>query len=247
MEPIRRESDPYSVSVVTQFLTGRGPDPAMVRAAAWVARCVGRGETAPLGPEDVDALASSLQPRSLEPGAALFTAGKGPAGVWLIRSGLVELSVGSGRKRAVLAVLREGDVDGDIPLLLKMPPPYTTRALDRVTCLHLAPGEFDRLLTARGQLARRWLTSVATRLANSQTRLVGLLGGSLTTQTARLLLDEADRDGRITLSQSTLAAMLGARRPSVNKVLGELADAGLVEVAYRSIRVLDRARLAGVS
>jgi len=41
--------------------------------------------------------------------------------------------------------------------------------------------------------------------------------------------------------------MLGARRPSVNKVLGELAGAGLIDVAYRSIRVVDRARLAALA
>ncbi len=97
-----------------------------------------------------------------------------------------------------------------------------------------------------GQLARRWLTSVATRPVNSQNRVVGLLGGSLTAQTARLLLDEADATGRITLSQATLAAMLGAQRPSVNKVLRELAAAGMIEVSYRNIRVVDVARLADV-
>lgn len=226
--------------MVTHLLPGRAPDPAAVRAAAWVARCVGHGQTVPLGPEDVTALAASLQSRSLKPGQVMFTAGRGPAGVWLVKSGSVELAVGSGRKRAVLAMLHEGDVDGDIPLLLRMPPPYTARAVDRVDCLYLAPEEFDRLIKTSGQLARRWLTSVAARLATSQTRLVGLLGGSLTSQTAQLLLDEADRDGRITLSQATLAAMLGARRPSVNKVLGELADAGLIEVAYRNIVILDR-------
>lgn len=232
--------------MVTQFLPGRGPDPAAVRGAAWVARCVGRGETVPLGPEDVAALAGSLQTRSLQAGQVLFAAGTGPPGVWLVRSGQVELSVGSGRRRAVLAVLGEGDVDGDIQLLLRMPPPYTARAVDRVECLFLSPEEFDRLLTARGQLARRWLTSVAARLASSQIRLVGLLGGTLTAQTARLLLDEADREGRIALSQATIAAMLGARRPSVNKVLGELAQAGWIEVSYRSIRVVDRNRLGTV-
>jgi len=96
-------------------------------------------------------------------------------------------------------------------------------------------------------ILRRELDPRPTRLANSQTRLVGLLGGTLTAQVARLLLDEADRDGRIALSQATLAAMLGARRPSVNKVLGELAGAGLIDVAYRSIRVVDRARLAALA
>lgn len=201
----------------------------------------------PLGPEDVAALAGSLQSRSLQPGQVLFAAGTGPAGVWLVQSGHVELAVGSGRRRAALAVLDEGDVDGDIPLLLRMPPPYTARALDRVECLYLSPEGFDGLITARGQLARRWLTSVAARLATSHSRLVGLLGATLTAQTARLLLDEADADGRITLSQATIAAMLGARRPSVNKVLGELAHAGLIEVSYRNIRVLDADRLGALA
>lgn len=233
--------------MVTQLFRGRGPDPAAVRSAAWVARCVGRGESVPLGPEDLQVLATTLQSRAIAPGGVLFAAGAGPAGVWLIQSGHVELSVGSGRKRAVLAVLREGDVDGDIPMLLKMPPPYTARALDAVQCLFLSPEAFERLLASRAQLAKRWLTSVATPLASSQNRLVGLLGGSLTAQTARLLVDEADATGHIALSQATLAAMLGAQRPSVNKVLGELGAAGLIEVSYRNIRVVDVDRLAEVT
>ena len=88
---------------------------------------------------------------------------------------------------------------------------------------------------------------MATRLASSQNRLVGLLGGSLTAQTARLLVDEADATGHIALSQATLAAMLGAQRPSVNKVLGELGAAGLIEVSYRNIRVVDIDKLAAVT
>lgn len=232
--------------MVTQLIR-RGPDPAAIRGAAWVARCVGRGETVPLGPEDVAALASFLQPRNVASGTVLFAASTGPAGVWLIRSGLVELAIGAGRKRAILAVLRPGDVDGDIPMLLGMPPPYTARALEPVDCLYLAPGDFERLLAGHGQLARRWLTSVAARLAQSQNRLIGLLGANLTAQTARLLLDETDEHGRITLSQATIAAMLGARRPSVNKVLGDLAASKLIDVSYRSITVLDRARLTALT
>lgn len=41
--------------------TGAAADLA-IRQAAWVARCVGRGEAAPLGPADVDALAATLPP-----------------------------------------------------------------------------------------------------------------------------------------------------------------------------------------
>jgi len=59
------------------FLPWRGDDAAM-RAAAWVARCLGRGETAPLRVGDVESLARYLQPRWLRPGEVLFAAGKPP-------------------------------------------------------------------------------------------------------------------------------------------------------------------------
>lgn len=145
----------------------RGAQPDAVRAAAWVARCVGRGETAPLGSDDLALLATVLQIRRLAAGETLFSIGEPAKGVWIVRSGRIELAVGTGRRRAVVHLLHPGDVDGDIHLLLGMPAPYTARAVDAATVLHLPAAEYERLLTERPRLARRWLTSVATRLARS--------------------------------------------------------------------------------
>jgi len=92
---------------------------ARIGEAAWIARCVGRGTTAPMTTEDVVALAESLNSVDLRPGGLLFGADDpSSAGVWIVREGRVELSVGSGRRRVVVGVLRAGDVEGDIPLLL---------------------------------------------------------------------------------------------------------------------------------
>ena len=222
-----------------------GLSESQVREAAWVARCVGRGQSAPLRPDDVTALASLLAVRTFAPGAVLFSGGQAP-GVWIVRSGRIELSVGSGRRRAVVQLLRPGDVDGDIQLLLDMPLPYTGRALSSVTCLYLSGADFEGLLASRPGIARRWLSSVAQRLAASQARILGLLGGSLTAQAARLLAEEAV-DGRVELPQRTLAAMLGVQRPSLNKVLKELERDGLIRIGYSAIDVLDRSRLAALA
>ena len=54
--------------------------------------------------------------------------------------GSVELSVGSGRRRAVVHLLRPGDVDGDIQMLLGRDLPYTGRVLSGATCLFLGRG-----------------------------------------------------------------------------------------------------------
>ncbi|HEX8008059.1 MAG TPA: cyclic nucleotide-binding domain-containing protein, partial [Trebonia sp.] len=149
-----------------RFLPGhRAAEEARIRQAAWVARCVGRGDAAPLRPEDVTALAGILRVRECAPGQVVFTAGEPGAGVWIVRDGRVELSVGAGRRRAVVHLLRPGDVDGDIQLLLGMPLPYTGRALADVRCLFLASADFEQLLATRPLVAHRWLSSVAQRLA----------------------------------------------------------------------------------
>jgi CRP/FNR family transcriptional regulator, cAMP and macrophage regulator len=77
----------------------------------------------------------------------------------------------------------------------------------------------------------------------SQAHILGLLGGSLTTQAARLLVGEADGE-RVALPQRTLAAMLGVQRPSLNKVLKDLERDGLIRIGYSAIDILDPAGLA---
>ena len=214
-----------------------------IQHAAWVARCVGRGKSAPLRPADVTALASVLAVRAFPPASVLFAGGDQTTGVWIVREGQIELSVGSRGRRVVVQLLRPGDVDGDIQLLLEMPLPYTGRALSCVTCLFLAREDFEQLLATHPAIARRWLSSVAQRLAASQVRVLELLGGSLAVQASRLLAAESV-GGRVELPQRTLAAMLGVQRPSLNKVLKDLERDGLIRISYGAIEIRDTTRLA---
>lgn len=224
---------------IVQSLAGGQPaSEAQVRHAAWVARCVGRGASAPLHPNDLSALAGTLQAKEFPPGAVVFLADHPASGVWIVRQGQIELAVGSGRRRAVVDVLRPGDVDGDIPLLMEMPPPYTARALTDSTCLFLDRQTFERLLATHPAISRRWLSSVAQRVSAGQARLIGLLGRPLPAQLAQLLLDEAVT-ARVELAQRTIAAMLGVQRPSINKILKEFERDRLISVGYAVIEITD--------
>ncbi len=209
-----------------------------IRDAAWIARCVGRGTTAPLGPEDVAALAGRIAPVEFQRGERIYGDGRGQPGVCIVRVGQVELSVETPRGRVVVGVLRPGDVDGDVPLLLGMPVPYAAHAVEDTVCLVLTPADFESLLNRHPAVSRRWLSSVAQRLATSHGRLISLLGRPLVAQLAGLLLDEAE-DRTVALPQRTLAAMLGVARPSLNKVLKDLERRGLVALGYGAIRLLD--------
>ena len=146
-------------------------------------------------------------------GTVLFEQGEPQTAVFVIRSGTVQLAVGPGRRPLVVQVLRPGDVEGDISLLLGKPPPYRAKALDQVTCLVLPAGSFEALLVDHPAIARRWLSSVADRLARSHMRIVELLGRPLAAQAAALLLDEAV-DGAVRLP----ALPLGGPRAALNSV-----------------------------
>lgn len=216
---------------------------AGLREALWVSRCVGHPETTPLHPDDVNDLAQYLDVRTLAAGEPLHHGGTPPDAVCIVRDGCLELAVSTGSGRVVIQTLRPGSIDGDIQLLLGISMPYETRANTTTTCLLLQRGDFERLLADHPQLSRRWLTSVAQRLARSHSRLTSLLGEPLDVQVAQLLLEESV-DDVVALPQATVAALLGVRRPSVNRVLRRFAKAGLVDTSYGQVRIVDSAGLA---
>lgn len=227
-------------------MRGREEQSPAFREALWVSRCVGHAETTPLRPEDVDGLARFIQVRTLVAGQPLVRLGDEPRAVCIVREGRLELAVHGSAGRMVIQTLRAGDIDGDIQLLLGMRMPYETRAATDVTCLLLDRAAFEELLATHPQVSRRWLTSVSQRLARSHSRLTSLLGQPLEVQVAQLLLDERV-DDVVSLAQTTVAAMLGVRRPSVNRVLGRFARSGLVAISYGKVQILDAPALARVA
>jgi CRP-like cAMP-binding protein len=222
-------------------LASSGED-AMVREAAWLARCVGRGEWAPLFEGDITELGQRLERVHFDPGALVFSQGNTSDAVWVFQSGRVELSRRDGRNRLIIQVVHPGDVDGDIGLILQMPLPYSAHAIDDVVALRLSAEDFEWLIATRPALARRWLSSIAARLMNAERRILQLAGRDLKTQLANLLLDEG-REGSVALPQESLAALLGVRRPSLNKILREFERAGVVELSYRCVDIVDRPSL----
>jgi CRP-like cAMP-binding protein len=209
----------------------------------WVVSCLeNRGAVRP-GREELRALASNLRLRSLQRGELAFGEGEQNAGVWIVRSGRLELAVKGQGRPVIMQILRAGDIDGDIQHLLGMPFPYRARALETTECLTLTADDFDRLLEKHPVIARLWMSGMAERLSMSHDRIVGMLGRSLSQQSARLLLDEASA-GVVEVPQQTLSEMLGVCRPSLNKVLKEFERLGLIRLRYGAVDILDRYGLA---
>lgn len=214
-------------------------------AAVWFLRCVDdQAEEGTWSPEAVGLprLASALRARTLPAGTVVLSRGRLPDGVWAVRSGALERVAGSGRHRVVTGVLQPGDLTGDVPLLRNRAAECTVRALTEVSAQFLPAGHFATLLRDSPALTRLWLTGLARRYGRIQQALAQSVGGTAEGRVARLLLRQA-RGGKVAFTQDTLAAMLGLRRPTFNRVLKDFERQGLLRVGYRSIELLAVDRL----
>jgi CRP/FNR family transcriptional regulator, cAMP and macrophage regulator len=217
-----------------------------IRHAAWIARCLGRGELAPLGSGDIDALAGELGEARHAGGTTVFRMGDLPGRVYIVRRGAIELTRELHGRRVTLQLLHPGDVFGDIPLIARMPLPFDARAIEDSVVLSIDSVTLWRILEQRPRLAHRWMVSIALRMAKIQARLVDLLAGGLQAQLAALLVREAEQ-GQVRLSQQVLAALVGGRRTSVNRVLKDLEARELIKLRYRHVEILDPAGLAALA
>ncbi len=216
------------------------------QVATWLACCLGRGARAPIGQDDIAVLIAEVGEQTHAGGTFVFREGDAAARIHILRAGQVELSRMIGGRRVVLQILQPGDVFGDVPALLGEPEPFDARAVIDSSLLSLDTAELFRLLATRPRLTHRWMVSLAERMSGLQTRLIDLLAGGLEAQVATYLLRAAGSTGRVEISQAQLASMLGAQRTSVQRVLKNLEDAGLVEVGYRRVELIDAAGLASL-
>ena len=180
----------------------------------------------------------------------LWYQGDDGAHLVVVASGLVKVVLSSPQGgEVVLTTLGPGEISGELAVLDGSPrsasvvaaEPTTVLLLTRATVLDMLnryPSVLDALLRSLGNLIRR-----ITEQAGDFVFLD--LGGRV----AKLLLHLAEAHGAsstvldLRLTQSDLAAMVGATRPAVNRVLQHLAGRGVIEVDGQRIVLVNLAEL----
>lgn len=188
--------------------------------------------------------------RYVEAGTVVAAAGSPATHVQVVGDGELELMARQDGGRTTMAVIRSGGVIQDIPMLLGNPMPFDAVASRDTEMIALSRQRWTELLASSPSLSLRWMTSIARRLDDDRRRLVVVTSKPLVGQVAYLLLDlaETDAQGRLVvrLSHTTMSHLLGARRQSVTRVMGQLRELGLVETAYGATVLLDQDGLRDV-
>jgi CRP-like cAMP-binding protein len=191
-------------------------------------------------------LARGTLVREAPAGSVVARRGERLPGLMVVRSGLVKLSL-KGDSERVLRLAGAGESFGEAALFLGQPLPLEATAVTDSSIL-VVPGEPLLALVERdARFARGLLTSVCQKLQRmvadfesatvhgAGERLAAYLG-SLGRETARLPAPKA-----------VIAAHLGMTKETLSRLLRTFIDQGLISVAKRDIRILDRGRLSAAA
>jgi CRP/FNR family cyclic AMP-dependent transcriptional regulator len=209
---------------------------------------------ADVAPNDLEALARSVRGRRFRRGEVIFHQGDPGDALFVVATGRVKITLPSDSgDEAILATLRAGDFFGELSLIDGAPRSATAVALDPVETLVVSRASVRELIDEQPAFREALLVALARELRRITHHVEELhfldLTGRLAARLARLAeeIGTLQEDGSLRLdgpiTQGDLAAMIGATRQSVNKLLGLFAGDGLLRVERDAIIVPDVARL----
>lgn len=200
---------------------------------------------------DADALtriAAVTQRRQFRRGEVIFHRGDPGASLYIVAAGRVKIMVPTDDgDEMVLTVMRPGDFFGELALLDGAPRSATAMALEAVTVWVLSREDLLGPLATTPAIAPL-LAVLAQRLRRTDLIVEDLGYLDLDARLARALLRLADEHGAegpegtvidLPITQTDLAAMVGATRPPVNLLLGAYQTAGLIRLVGRAIVLRD--------
>ncbi|HZC33670.1 MAG TPA: Crp/Fnr family transcriptional regulator [Candidatus Bathyarchaeia archaeon] len=202
----------------------------------------------------LDALVGVLRLRRFRRGETVFHQGDPGDALFIVASGSVKVVLPSevGPEPAIVAILGPGEFFGELAILDGAPHSATIVAVEATETLVLRREAFLALIDSDPELRRALLASLAGEIRRLTGHVEDLhfldLPGRLASRILRLAAHQpVTADGvRIAwpYTQSELAGMIGGSRQSVNRLLADLTDQGLVRLERDHLVVADVERLA---
>jgi CRP/FNR family cyclic AMP-dependent transcriptional regulator len=201
----------------------------------------------PLTESDQRAVLGAATRRRFSKGEILFHEGATGDSVHLLASGRVAIRANTPEGNSVTyAVAGAGEAFGELGLLsADHRRTATVVALEDVETMVLRREQFELLRTRHPGVERMLVEILAARVRRLSAHLVEALFVTVDKRVVRRLLVlcrlYGDGPGQVSipLTQSELAEMAGATRPTVNTVLRMLEDEKVIVLARGSVQVLD--------
>jgi CRP/FNR family cyclic AMP-dependent transcriptional regulator len=207
---------------------------------------------ADLSDSEIAALSSAFRRRRYTKGTLIHASGAMGADLYVIESGPVTITLPSEHgQELTLALLGPGDFFGETSLIDEEPWYADAIAVADTMLLLLGKRDFIELLERRPKVMRRLLTIVSRRLRHNARFAQDLAFLDVPTRLAQALVTLVESTGWgwsgegerpltrvIDITQSALAAHVGATRESINKWLGYYERRGYIRRMRDRIEIL---------
>ena len=200
-----------------------------------------------LDPQLKQEVVASCRRRRFARGEIVFHQGDPGDSLFIVSAGRVAIRVSTALGDVVtLAVLGPGDAFGEMALLRDDPARTASAvALDSAELLALHRRDFEQLRRREPQVDRLLVEALAARVERVNQYLLEALHQPADKRLARRLIDLFARFGggaqgaALSFTQEDLASIAGASRPTANRLLRDLEDAGIIEIGRGRLRLLD--------
>src|SRR3954452_18585989 len=202
----------------------------------------------------IDTLVHVLRVRRFRRGETVFHQGDPGDALFVVSTGSVKVVLPSdeGAEPAIVAILGPGEFFGELAILDGAPHSATIVAVEAAETYVLHRDAFLGLIDSDAGLRRALLASLATEIRRLTGHVEDLhfldLPGRLASRIVRLAAGAGATTGEARIpwpyTQSELAGMIGGSRQSVNRLLADLTDQGLVRLERDHLIVVDLERLA---
>jgi CRP-like cAMP-binding protein len=210
---------------------------------------------ASLRPSERNVVLALGRPRQYNGGEVFFNQGDHSDFIVIIIDGFVKISaVADDGAESLLAVRTAGDVIGELAALDGLPRSATARAADAVLAHTVTKAELDRCLRVHFEIGRALNRAVSAKLRMATRRRVDFRRDTRS-RLAQVLVDlhygsaGARHDGTtaVLITQSELAALIGASEPAVHKAIRSLRDAEAIGTGYGRTVIEDIVRLRRIA
>jgi CRP-like cAMP-binding protein len=216
-------------------------DIAQIRSVPWLRD---------LSVSELAELQRSAWHRRYAAGDQIFAPTSTPNSVFVLESGLARIyRIAESGAETGLGYVAPGEVFGELSAFGEYPRESFAQAIVASGVWRVGRDAFQRLLAQRPGLVPDVTRQISERLKRAEARIEDLVVRTVRGRVARMILELAGTFGRrdgerlvvdLPVTQGELATLVGATRQTVNQVLGELTDEGVIGQDRRRLVVLDR-------
>lgn len=179
----------------------------------------------------------------VQAGHVFFREGQRGEVLFLLESGAVQTFRVSGPRKLIIAELKAPAVFGEMGCVGRCVYYCCAQATEPSRIRVISRSDLDALLDEHPTIARRLLDLVSQRFVGVLMDLDATSSRNLIPRLAGLLLQRADGDLVRNTTHKELAHHLHVYRESATAALGQLKNAGIIEIKRKQIRILHRLRL----